>query len=106
MITTKNTLLELSENKVLCEFAKQLNVTPMQIVAPNKTSRITDIRHLYCKLRYEKHGLTYLETGSEIGRHHATVRYGIMRINNLIRFNDQRITAMWNRVKDIPGFYG
>ena len=106
MITIKNTLLELSQNKVLCEYAKQFNVTPMQIIAANKTSRITDIRHLYCKLRYEKHGLTYLETGHEIGRHHATVRYGVMRINNLIRFNDQRIVAMWGRVKDIAGWYG
>ena len=93
------------ENKALIEFAKLLNVTPTDITAKSKCSDITDIRHLYCKLRYEMHGLTYLRIGCEIGRHHSTVRYGILRINNLLFYNDKNISAMWNRVKDILAFY-
>ena len=101
----RNTLHELFENKVLCEFAKLFNTTPMELIEANKSSRITEIRHLYCKLRYENHGLTHLETGREIGRHYTTVQYGIVRINDLIDLNDQRIVAMWDRVKDIAAHH-
>ena len=94
-----------TENKVLIVFANRLGVTPMQIIAKNKSSHITDIRHLYCKLRYEMHGETYLKTGQEINRTYTPVRSGVMRINNLIYTNDKKIVAMWNRVKDIPGFF-
>ena len=94
-----------SENRVLNEFAKRLDVTPMQIIQHNKSSHICDIRHLYCKLRHDRHGETYSATGREIGRAHATVKYGVSRINDLLDMNDKKIVAMWNRVRDISGFY-
>lgn len=105
MKITNNKLYELSENKVLREFAKRLNVTPMQIIGKGKCSYITDIRHLYCKLRYEMHGVTYLIISYEISKNLTTVRYGVMRINRLLLLNDKKTTAMWNKVKDIGGYY-
>ena len=105
MKETKIQTLEVTENKVLIEFANRLGVTPMQIVEKNKSSHITDIRYLYCKLRYEMHGATYLKTGQEICRAYTPVRSGVIRINNLIYSNDKKIVAMWNKVKDIPAYY-
>ncbi len=105
MKNIKNVLLEHTENKVMIEFAMQFNITPMQIIEPNKSSQISDIRHLYCKLRHDWHGVNYSATGREIGRSHATVKYGVMRINELLKLNDKKIVSMWSRVKNISGFY-
>ena len=93
------------EEKIMIDFTTLLGVTPMEMIAKDKTMRITIIRHLYCKLRYEMHSVTYSAIGREIDRHAATVRYGVMRINNMLLLNDRKIVAMWNRIKDIPGFY-
>lgn len=100
-----NELVEYNQNNVLREFAKRIGVAPKQIVERNKGACITDIRHLYCKLRYDMHGLTYTATGREIGRSHSTVKYGVERINNLLRYNDKIIVELWNRVRNIPELY-
>ena len=98
-------LLVNSENKVLIEFAKPLGVSPMQIIEQNRKSSITDIRHLYCTLRRQCHGATYSDTALEISRSPATVKYAVARITDLLRMGDKKITALWDKVKDIPGFY-
>ena len=105
MKQTNNELLERNDNRVLSEFAKRLDVTPMQIMEHNKEPHICDVRHLYCKLRHDWHGLTYSETGREIGRCHGTVKYGVRRINDLLLMNNNKILKMWNKVRDISGLY-
>ena len=104
MINMKNELHKGIENRVMNEFAMRLNITPMQIMEHNKSAHISDIRHLYCKLRHDRHGITYSATGREIGRVHATVKYGVTRINKLLCMNDKRMVAMWNRVRDISEY--
>ena len=84
MKETNNKTLERTENKVLIEFAKLMGVTPTQIKAKNKIRQMSDMRHLYCKLRYEMHSVTYSAIGREIDRQAATVRYGVMRITPLL----------------------
>ena len=105
MKQSNNELLERHYNKVMNEFAKRLNVTPIQIMEPNKSSHICDVRHLYCKLRHDRHGVTYSATGREIGRAHSTVKYSVKRINDLLLMNDKRILKMWSRVRDISELY-
>ena len=105
MKQSNNELLERTENKVMDEFARRLDVTPLQIKEPNKSSHICDVRHLYCKLRHDWHGVNYSATGREIGRAHTTVKYGVKRINKLLMKNDKKILKMWNRVRDISGLY-
>ena len=92
---------DLSNNRVLYEFAKRLNITPMQLIKPSKCAQISEVRHLYCKLRHDKHRVSYSATGREIARAHSTVKYSVTRINNLLYFKDKRIVKLWNRVKDI-----
>lgn len=94
-----------TENSVLNEYAKRLQVTPMQIVNHNKSSEISDIRQLYCKLRHDCHGVSYSAIGREIGRGHTTVKCGVMRINDMLAINDNKIVALWSRVKDILAHY-
>ena len=106
MIKTTHELQNESDNKVIIEFAKLFDVTPMQIIARINNQKISDIRHLFCKLRCENHGLSYTETGREIGRTPATVRYAVRRINDLLSLNDLKIVEMWDKVKGIPGYYG
>ena len=105
MIKSTYELQNESENKVIIDFAKQLNVTPIQIIQHRKCSRISNIRHLYCKLRCENHGANYATIGREIGRDHTTVIYAIKRVNDLLSLNDQKIVEMWEKVKEIPGYY-
>ena len=95
-----------NENRVMNEYAMRLNITPMEIIQYNNRAHISDIRHLYCKLRHDRHGVTYSETGREIGRAHATVKYAVMRINDLLNMNDKKIMKMWNRVRYISGYEG
>ena len=90
-------------NKVLHEFAKRLNVTAMQIKESNKCPHMSDIRQLYCKLRYERHGVNYSVIGREIGRSPATVKYSVEHINDLLHYKDKKLLALWNKVKDISG---
>ena len=105
MIISKNHPLKDIENKVLIEFTKQFYVTPTQIIEKNKKRHMCDIRHVYCKLRYEMHGATFSDIAHEIDRTYTSVRSGVMRINNLLEANDHKIVAMWNRVKDIEGCF-
>lgn len=98
-------LLVNSENKVLVEFANRLGVNPMQIIEKSRKSSITDIRHLYCTLRRQCHGATYSDIALEIDRTPATVKYAVRRITDLLRMGDNKITALWDKVKDIPGYY-
>lgn len=101
----KNNRPEPTVNKVMTEFAKRFGVSPMQIISQDTCSHISDIRHLYCKLRYECHGLTYTETAREIGRASTTVSYGVKRINNLLFLKNKKIVTMWKRVKNIGDLY-
>ena len=105
METITENQLEISQNKVIDEFAKRLEVTPMQIIERNTKSSISDIRHLYCALRYQCHGATYSDIASEIDRSPATVMYAVRRITDLLNMGDKKITALWRKVKDIPGYY-
>ena len=98
-------LQESNENRIINEFAKRLQISPLQLIEQNKNRRISDARQLYCKLRYDRHGLSYKELGHELDRAHTTVRYGVLRINNLL-LNDKRILTMWNMVKDISELPG
>jgi chromosomal replication initiation ATPase DnaA len=94
-----------AENRVMHEFAKRLNVTPMQIIQHDKSAHISDIRHLYCKLRHDRHGVNYSATGREIGRAHATVKYAVKRINDLLNMNDKKTVEKWNKIRNISGYY-
>lgn len=105
MEKTNNELLEQNENKVMREFAKLFNIIPMQIIAHNKSPEISDYRQLYCKLRYENHGLSFNQIAREIGRTSSTVRYSVKHINELINVGNEDIVRKWNKVKDISGFY-
>ena len=105
MKTNNKKDLALVVNQVLNEFARRLMISPMQIIRESKERTITDIRQLYCKLRHEMHGLTYLETGREINRSITSIRSGIMRINDLLMMRDRKILTMWDRVSDIPGYF-
>ena len=101
MKTIADNLFEINENKVLNEFAERLNVTPMQIIQQDKRSEISDIRHLYCKLRHDEHSVNYSATGREINRTHTAVRYGVKRINVLLQVKDKKTTKMWSKVENI-----
>ena len=92
---------DLSNNRVLHEFTKRLSITPMQIIKHSKCAQISELRHLYCKLRYDKHRVSYSAVGREIARAHSTVKYSVTRINNLLYFKDKRIVELWNKVKNI-----
>ena len=101
-------LLELlinRENKVLCELSRRFDVTPTQLISKDTSWYLCEIRYIYYKLRYENHGLSYAEIAREIGRSHGAVRYGVNKINGLLRLNDTKATEMWKRAKDIPGYY-
>ena len=75
----------------------------MEIITHDKSSKISDIRHLYCKLRHDRHGISYTEIAKEIGRTHTAVSYGIARINDLLGIDDIKITRMWNSASTING---
>ena len=98
-------IIEDDEAKTLEVFALLMGVTPAQIIKKNKSSQITNIRHLYCKLRHEMHGANYTEIGREISITHSAVRRGIERINKLIFKKNKNIIKMWERVKHIPEIY-
>ena len=105
MENIKNKLHEPTDNKVMIQFAKRFGISPMQIISQDKCSHISDIRHLYCKLRYECHDLTYAEIGHEISRSITAVYYGVNRINDLLRAKNKKIVTMWKRVKNIGDLY-
>ena len=105
MKKTENGLFMGIDNRVMSEFAKRMNITPIQLIKHNKSTHISLIRQLYCKLRHDRHGVNYSATGREISRSHATVKYGVARINALLNTNDKKIMKMWNRVRDISGYY-
>ena len=51
------------------------------------------------------HGQNYSKIGREINRTHTAVRYGISRINDLLFIEDEEIINIWEKVKNISGFY-
>lgn len=94
-------LLLKNENSVLHEFAKKMGVTPRQILEPNKSDYICDIRHLYCYLRCKVHKESYSAVGLEINRSHTAVSKGVKRIENLFELKYKNIEVKWNKVKNI-----
>ena len=100
-----NKLIIMAQNDVLVELAKLFNVSPAQIIREGKDTRICDIRHIYCKLRHEMHGVSFTEIANEIGRTHAGVSYAIARINGLLGIDDIKISNMWNSAKKINGAF-
>ena len=94
-----------TQNVVMGEFARRMAVSPMEIIARNKSAQISEIRHLYCKLRHDAHGVSCSEIAREIGRTFDTVKYGVNRINDMLLIGDQRVMEMWDGVKDILGNY-
>ena len=105
MEKANNKIGESIEKRVMNEFAMRLNITATQLIRHNKCSSISDIRHLYCKLRHDKHGVSYAKTGREINRSHTAVKYGVMRINDMLQIEDSKIVDKWNLVKNISGSY-
>ncbi len=105
MKTITKTPLVGTPNQVMDEFARRMAVSPMEIIARNKSAQISEIRHLYCKLRHDAHGVSCSEIAREIGRTFDTVKYGVNRINDMLLIGDQRVMEMWDGVKDILGNY-
>ena len=88
--------------EVLIEFANRLNITPADLIKSDKSMIICEIRQLYCKLRCEIHNQKRETVGLEINRHISSVGRSLKRINNLLSYEDERVVAIWELVKDIP----
>lgn len=86
------------------KFAEIMGVTPEQIIEKNNRPAIVEIRSIYCKLRYERHGYNYSQIGRELGRTHATVICAIRRINDYLSINDKEVTRKWNLVKGLKDY--
>ncbi len=91
-----------NENSVLIEFAKKMHVTPRQILEPNKSNDICDIRHLYCYLRCKIHDKSCTKVGREINRSHNAVSKGVRRIDFSLTQKYNNIKDMWKEVEHIP----
>ena len=94
-----------SWESILNDFANSLNIDSIQIIEQNKKNDISDIRKLYCKLRYEVHMVSYQKIGNEIDRVHTTIMHAVSTINCSLELNAPTVVEMWNKVKDIPGEY-
>lgn len=94
--------VEKKYKRILNEFTNRLNLTPADLIKPDKSEIMCEIRHLYCKLRCENHNATYAAVGIEINRHCSTVAKGVKRINNLLFYEYESVVEMWELVKDIP----
>lgn len=101
MKKSQKELCELAEHEVLVEYTRRVGVTPIELIEPNKSMEICDLRCLYYKLRHENHGLKYTKIEEEVNRHHTTISRGVKRISIVIKY-DERIAACWEKVKDIP----
>lgn len=93
------------EEKIMLEFTTLLGVTPTEIISKDRTMRISVIRNLYCKLRYEMHGVNYATIAKEIGRSPNGVSKGVDRVNDLLFTKETNVESMWNKVKCIPCAY-
>ena len=94
--------VEKKYKRILNEFTEILDITPADLIKPDKSEIMCEIRHLYCKLRCENHEETLTKVSTEIKRDRTTLGRGLKRINNLLFFEDKRVVAMWELVKDIP----
>lgn len=94
--------VEKKYKRILNEFTNRLNLTSVDLIEPDKSEIMCEIRHLYCKLRCENHGATLTKVSSEIKRDRTTLGRGLKRINNLLFYEDKRVVAIWELVKNIP----
>ena len=89
-------------NIILIEFAKLLNINPIDIKRKNKKRDVTEIRNLFYKLCYETFELSFTVIANEMDRSVSTVTRGLRHVNDLFDLKDPTIELIWNMVKDIP----
>lgn len=102
MELTQEKLQRLAKNIFLIEFAKQMNVTPMELIVPDKSAETTLIRNLYYFWRAEKYKLTHEQIGREINRDRSTVSHGIRRIVDFTDIEDKKTIAYLKMIEEMP----
>ena len=102
MELTQEKLQRLAKNIFLIEFAKLMNVTPMELIVPDKRAEITLIRNLYYFWRSKKYKLTHEQIGREINRDRSTVSHGIRRIVAFTDIEDKKTIAYLKMIEEMP----
>ncbi len=102
MELTQEKLQRLAKNIFLIVYAKLMNVTPMELIVPDKRAETTLIRNLYYFWRAEKYKLTHEQIGREINRDRSTVSHGIRRIVDFTDIEDKKTIAYLKMIEEMP----
>lgn len=83
-------------------YSKIVGVEPERILGNSRKVPLPDLRHMYWKLLKDNTDYTWQAIGELSNRHHATVIYGVNKVNDRLKMGDKRIVEMWDTVKNIP----
>jgi len=83
---------------VITEFAKITGILEDQILGRRRTQKLSDARHLYWYLLFAN-GFCYSEIARLNDRTHASVMWGIGKIDGLLQIGDPETLRMWELIK-------
>lgn len=86
---------------MITEFSKRTNIPIKDILGRCRKPQIADVRHLYWKLLHEqkKYGWSKIARLNDVS--HSSVIHGVNKVNTLLEIKDNRLTKLWDEVKDI-----
>jgi chromosomal replication initiation ATPase DnaA len=86
---------------MITEFSKTLMVSESDVADLRHLSgRLSYIRQLYWYL-LKKNGFSNADISRLTGKDHATILYGVKRIENLLQVGDKDITRLYELTKNI-----
>ena len=85
---------------MITEVAKITRVREQDILGDSRWQDIVDIRHVYWFLLFRE-GFTWSQIGRICDRNHATIIYGVRRVEGLLAVGDKEMNRIYEQLKHI-----
>ncbi|HBG39928.1 MAG TPA: hypothetical protein DEG28_01010 [Porphyromonadaceae bacterium] len=83
------------------EVSKKTGIPVNDLLGKSRKHEVSCVRQLYYKLLKEKTGFSTAKVAELCSRNHATVLYGIRKVNDMLQIGDKYAVRMWNKIKDL-----
>jgi chromosomal replication initiation ATPase DnaA len=85
---------------MISEFSKLAGYPELDILGKGKRGHLCDARHVYWYILH-KNGFNASEAARVSGVRHSSVIFAIKKVTDLLELNDNYITELYERTKDI-----
>lgn len=90
--------------KLLNETGRYFNISAASLLADDRTRLASDARHIFYYVAYHSLGFGYTNLGRKVRRDHTSIRYGVLRIKDVLEAGGYRADSFGEAIRVITAF--